>query len=68
MAQTEEIIVVIQVNGKVRSRLTLPADTTDEDIKQAALDDSRIREWIADKAVRKIILVKNKLINIVVGS
>ena len=68
VAQTEEIIIVIQVNGKVRSRLILPSDTTDEDIKQAALDDSRIREWIADKAVRKIILVKNKLVNIVVGS
>jgi len=66
LAQKEEILVVVQVNGKVRSRLTLPADTGEEGIKKAALDDPKIREWIGNRNVRKVILAQNKLVNIVV--
>ncbi|MGA1840596.1 MAG: leucine--tRNA ligase [bacterium] len=66
VAQKDEILIVIQVNGKVRSRLTLPADSPDEEIKKAALSDPKIREWIGEKSVKQIILVQNKLVNIVV--
>ncbi|MGA1794226.1 MAG: leucine--tRNA ligase [bacterium] len=66
LAQKEEILVVVQVNGKVRSRLTLPADTGEEGIRKAALEDPKIREWIGNKEVRKVILAQNKLVNIVV--
>jgi leucyl-tRNA synthetase len=66
VAQKDEMLIVIQVNGKVRSKLTLPADSLDEEVKKAALNDPKIKEWIGGKSVKQTILVQNKLINIVV--
>ena len=66
LAHKEEILVVVQVNGKLRSRLTLPSDIDEEGIRKAALEDQKIREWIGDKDVRKVILAQKKLVNIVV--
>jgi len=62
----DEILIVIQVNGKVRSRFNIAADADEEAIKAAALADDRIVERIADRPLRKIIVVQNKLVNIVV--
>jgi leucyl-tRNA synthetase len=62
----DEILIVIQVNGKVRSRFNIAADADEEAIKAAALADDRIVERIADRPVRKVIVVQNKLVNIVV--
>jgi leucyl-tRNA synthetase len=61
------IEVPVQVNGKVRSRLTVPADIDDESLKKLVLDDARVKESIGDKQVRKIIVAKNKLVNLVIG-
>ena len=60
------VTVVVQVNGKVRSRLQVATGTDTEEIKQQALDDERITKFISDKTVKKIIVVKGKLVNIVV--
>jgi leucyl-tRNA synthetase len=62
----EERTIVVQVNGKLRSRLTVAADTEEEDVKQKALSDERVRSFIQGKEVRKIIYVRDKLVNIVV--
>ncbi|WPD24196.1 MAG: leucine--tRNA ligase [Candidatus Electrothrix scaldis] len=62
----DELTIVVQVNGKVRSRLQVAADIDQESIKQAALDDEKITGFIGDKAVKKIIVVKGKLVNIVI--
>ncbi len=48
-----EIVVVVQVNGKVRSKLTLPAGISDKDIEVAALADPKVREFIAGKIAEK---------------
>jgi leucyl-tRNA synthetase len=61
-----EITVVVQVNGKVRSKVTLPAGTPDKDIEAAALADAKVREYTAGKAPKKIIVVQGKLVNVVV--
>jgi leucyl-tRNA synthetase len=61
----EEFLVVIQVNGKVRDRVIVPASMGDEEIKGIALEREKIRRLIHDKAVQRIILVPKKLINIV---
>ncbi|WP_077614915.1 leucine--tRNA ligase [Caenibacillus caldisaponilyticus] len=61
----DEVEVVIQVNGKVRSKVTLPADASKEAMEKAALDDEVIKEWLAGKTVRKVITVPGKLVNIV---
>jgi leucyl-tRNA synthetase len=60
------LTVVVQVNGKVRSRLQVPAVATDEDIKNRALADPAIAKWLQDKPPKKIILARRKLVNIVV--
>jgi leucyl-tRNA synthetase len=64
--EKEELLIVVQVNGKLRSRFSVGADADDETIKETALADERIQKFINDKPIRKVVLVKNKLVNIVV--
>jgi leucyl-tRNA synthetase len=58
--------LVIQVNGKVRDILEVPADILEDDVKKLALASEKIQEWIGGKEVKKIIYVKGKLISVVV--
>jgi leucyl-tRNA synthetase len=67
LTQEEEITVVVQVNGRVRSRLTVPASLAEDELRQAALAHERIQEWLAGKTVRNVIVVPQRLVNIVVG-
>ena len=60
------VTIIAQVNGKLRNRLQLPADATDEEIKEATLADERVQRFIEGKPIRKVIVVPNRLINIVV--
>ena len=61
------VTIVVQINGKLRNRLQLPADSTEEEIESAALADEKVQRFIDDKQVRKVIVVPNRgLINIVV--
>jgi len=62
----DEILIVVQVNGKVRSRFNISADADEEAIRAAALVDDRIVARIAGQPVKKVIVVKKKLVNIVV--
>ena len=62
----DEIEIVIQINGKVRDRMKMPILATEEELKSAALSNPKIQERIAGKAVRKVIVVPKKLVNIVV--
>ncbi|MBI5181201.1 MAG: leucine--tRNA ligase [Nitrospirae bacterium] len=64
--KAEEVLIVMQINGKVRGRINLPANTAEEDIKKTALSDERIKEWVAGKEIKKVNVVQNKLVNIVV--
>ncbi len=59
-------LVVVQVGGKVRAKLNLPAEAGDEELKAAALADERVKKFIAGKEVKRVIVVKGKLVNIVV--
>jgi leucyl-tRNA synthetase len=61
-----EITVVVQVNGKVRSKLTLPAGTSDKNIEAAALADAKVKEFTNGKTPKKVIVVQGKLVNVVV--
>jgi len=64
--EEDELLIVVQVNGKLRSRFMVSTDTGDETIKERALTDKRIQKFISGKAIRKVIVVKNKLVTIVV--
>ena len=65
-AKAEEILIVVQVNGKVRSRITVLADATEDEVKQTALADQRVQEYTQGKALKKVVVVPKKLVNIVV--
>jgi leucyl-tRNA synthetase len=62
----DELTIVVQVNGKVRSRLRVAADVTEGAIKEKALADERIMNFIGGDDIKKVIVVKGKLVNIVV--
>ncbi len=65
-AREDEITMVVQVNGKLRGRLSVSAGEDEEKVKEMALAEPNVGKFIADKTIRKIIVVKDKLINIVV--
>ena len=64
--QEDEILVVVQINGKVRSRFHVAADVGEEEIKEAALSDDRVLARLAERPMKKVIVVKRKLVSIVV--
>jgi leucyl-tRNA synthetase len=61
-----EITVVVQVNGKVRSKLTVPAGTSVRDLEAAALADAKVREFTNGRQPKKVVVVPGKLVNVVV--
>ena len=63
----DEIEYPVQVNGKLRGKVTVPADADDKAIEAAAREDPNVAEHMAGKQVRKVIVVPKRLINIVVG-
>uniref|UniRef100_UPI004055C402 leucine--tRNA ligase n=1 Tax=Candidatus Electronema sp. TaxID=2698783 RepID=UPI004055C402 len=65
-AAEDELTLVVQINGKLRARLTVPVGTGEEAQKALALADERVSGFTVGKAVQKIIVVKDKLVNIVV--
>ena len=66
VAQSSEIVVPVQVNGKLRSRLTVPLDVTEDGLRALALADAAVRVHTAGKTVQKVIVAKGKLVNVVV--
>ncbi len=66
LAAEDEIEIPVQINGKLRSRVVVPATATDDEVKQAALVDEKVKAAVAGKQVVKVIVVPKKLVNIVV--
>ena len=67
-AKEETIELVVQVNGKVRSKMMIPAGTPDDEMQKIALEDKKIRESIGGREIKKVIVVRGKLVNIVIGN
>jgi leucyl-tRNA synthetase len=61
----DEVVIVVQVNGKVRDRTQLSIDATEDEAKAAALARPKIKELVAGKTIRKVVVVPKKLVNIV---
>ncbi len=63
----DEVEVILQVNGKLRDRIRLPLAVGEEDYRQAALANPKVREWVEGKGktARKVVVVPKKLVNIV---
>jgi leucyl-tRNA synthetase len=64
--KTEEVEIVIQINGKVRDRLVIPVELGREELEKQALSTEKVQAAISGKEVRKVITVPGKLVNIVV--
>ncbi len=63
----DEILIIVQVNGKLRSKLTVDAGLNEDALKQLALEDGKVKPHLEGVSVRKVICVPGKLVNIVVG-
>lgn len=61
----DEVEVVLQINGKVRDKIKVPADLNKEEMEKFAMDSSRIKELTEGKAIKKVIVVPKKIVNIV---
>jgi leucyl-tRNA synthetase len=66
LAAEDEIEIPVQVNGKLRGLVVVPAEASEDQIKQAALADEKVGGALAGKQVVKVIVVPKKLVNIVV--
>jgi leucyl-tRNA synthetase len=66
LAKEEEVEMAVQINGKIRARITVPADAEEQQIKDAALADEKVRAAIAGREIVKVLVVKGRLVNIVV--
>ena len=67
IAREEKIELVIQINGKLRSKIMISQGTPDDEIEKMALEQQKIKEIVGAKTIKKVIVVKGKLVNIVIG-
>lgn len=63
----DEVEIVVQINGKVRDKMVIPANLTKQEMETLATENEKIKELVEGKTVRKVIAVPGKLVNIVVG-
>lgn len=62
----EEITLVVQVNGKVRDTIAVSANISDKEAEETARESEKIKKWIDGKKIKKIVVIKNKLVSIVI--
>jgi leucyl-tRNA synthetase len=67
VAREEEVEVVVQINGKVRSKLTVGAGAGEDEVRERVMADPKVREHMAGKEIRKTVYVPAKLFSIVVS-
>ena len=66
LAKSDEVEIPIQINGKLRSRVLASPETSQEDLQTMALANDKVKEYTDGKQIVKIIVVPNRLVNIVV--
>jgi len=66
VAKAEAVVVPVQINGKIRARLTVPAGTDDTELQRLVLADAAVQSHIAGKTIRKVVVAKGSLVSIVV--
>ncbi|MEI8096486.1 MAG: leucine--tRNA ligase [Candidatus Moraniibacteriota bacterium] len=63
----ESVVIAVQVNGKVRTTFEIATGSSEEEVKKVALLDAKVQVYTADKTIRKIIYIQDKILSIVVG-
>ncbi len=66
LAKEDEITLVVQVNGKVRDRITVPASVSESEARETALDSEKVKAHLQDKTVANVVYVPGRLVNVVV--
>jgi leucyl-tRNA synthetase len=66
MIKDEKINLIIQINGKVRDKIEIDVDASENEIKELALNQDKIKNWIKDGKVKKVIFIPNQVINFVI--
>lgn len=66
LAKDEKITLVVQINGKMRASLEVPADISEEEAKALALAEENIQKWLVGKEIIKVIFARGKLLNLVI--
>jgi leucyl-tRNA synthetase len=67
VAKAAEVVVPVQVNGKVRARVTVPADLSEEDLSARVLSDAGVKAHTDGKTIRKVVVAKGPLVSVVVS-
>jgi leucyl-tRNA synthetase len=67
VAKAAEVVVPVQVNGKLRGRVTAPADATEDRLRELALADPAVRVYTDGKTIRKVVVAKGPLVSVVVS-
>jgi leucyl-tRNA synthetase len=65
LIKAEEMLIILQVNGKVREKITVPAEATEDYVKEYALKQEKVQQFLDGKPPKKVIYVPSKLLNIV---
>ncbi len=66
VAKAEEVVVPVQINGKVRARLTVPAGMSDDELRERALADASVRTHTTGKTIQKVVIGKGPLVSLVI--
>ena len=67
VAKAAEVVVPVQVNGKLRGRITAPAASSDDQLRELALADAAVRAHTDGKTIRKVVVAKGPLVSVVVS-
>jgi leucyl-tRNA synthetase len=66
LARKEELEIPVQINGKLRARISAKPETSEAELRAAALADEKVRVWTDGREVVKVVVVPQRLVNIVV--
>ena len=66
IAKADEVVVPVQVNGKLRGRVTAPADATEDQLRELALADPPVQNHVKGKTIVKVVVAKGPLVSVVV--
>ena len=68
LLREETLEIAVQVNGKVRGRVTVPAGAAEDEVRRAAFEDPRVRDWVGRGKIRKVVYIPGRLLNVVVAA
>ena len=65
-AKVDEVVVPVQINGKIRARLKVPASASDDELRELVLADLTVRNHTAGREIRRVVVAKGPLVSVVV--